>query len=83
MNLLSYSATHKDDKIPHLLLTNQPGLITNVSVTPSLICFSGDHHSIKFRIKNVNGKKLKDVKFLTISKLIGAEWPVKYDLMTV
>ena len=44
-NLINQS-THQDGNILDLLLTNQPGLITNITVTPDLLCPS-DHYSIK------------------------------------
>ena len=69
-NLINQS-THQDGNILDLLLTNQPGLISNITVTLDLVCPS-DHYSIKFRIrKNVRRKYVKKCKVFKYSE---ADW---------
>ena len=54
---LIHEATHKNGNILDLLLTNQPGLVSNINIQPNGICVS-DNISVYFTLnKNVPRKK--------------------------
>ena len=53
--------THKDGKILDLLCTNQPSIISELSIHPSNMVCSSDHNSIGFRL-NLKCKRLKSPK---------------------
>ena len=57
LRCLINSPTHKDGNILDILLTNQPGLIKDISIEADVVCPS-DHSSITFTLKkNVSRKK--------------------------
>ena len=71
LKCLINTPTHNDGNILDLLLTNQPGLIKNLSIDQDLICPS-DHFSITFTIKkNISKKKFTKKK---VFKYTDADW---------
>ena len=66
-----HSPTHRGGNVLDLILTNQPGLVHNLSIDPDLICPS-DHFSLTFKIKkNVARKKFTKQKLFKYGE---ADW---------
>ena len=71
LNCLVNEPTHREGNILDVLLCNQPGLVSNLSIDPDKICCS-DHYSFTFKIsKNVPRKKPAKKKIFNYRK---ANW---------